>query len=284
MHSNDARTSLVQVERLMLELVVQGAGDAGTAAAHHLSAGGARVRARLALHAGRALQRPESECIAIAAACELLHNASLVHDDLQDRDQRRRGQAAVWHRYGDAVAICVGDLMLSAAYAALGGAGAAAAGLSIRMHRRVAEVIGGQCSDLALQGGISTSLEDYERIASGKSAPLLVLPLEMALMLAGREDAVGAAAAAGSLFAIGYQVADDLQDADQDAASRELNIVSVLSASGEAAPHDRARDLAILRFRQAHAAAAGLPSGSGGLLAIQASERAERLTRALEPA
>lgn len=284
MYSDNARSSLVQVERLMLELVVQDTGDAGMAAAHHLSAGGARIRARLALHAGRALGRPESECIAVAAACELLHNASLVHDDLQDRDKRRRGQAAVWHRHGDAVAICVGDLLLSAAYGALGRAGTEAAALSMRMHRRVGDVIRGQCSDLAWQGGANPSLENYERIASGKSAPLLVLPLELALTLAGRSDAVLAAAAAGSLFAIGYQIADDLQDADQDAASQELNIVSVLASAGETAPVDRARDLAILRFQQAHAAASALPSGSGALLAMQAADRGDRLSRVMEVA
>jgi geranylgeranyl pyrophosphate synthase len=284
MTSDYARTNLGQVERLMLQLVLQGTGEAGIAAAQHLSAGGARVRARLALHAGHALGRPESESIAVAAACELLHNASLVHDDLQDQDQQRRGQDAVWRRYGDAVAICVGDLLLSAAYGALAAMGADAAGLLVRMHRCIGEVIHGQCADLALQGGVKTTLENYERVASAKSAPLLVLPLEMALTLSGREEAVGAATAAGSLFAIGYQIADDLVDAIQDVINQELNIVSVLAASGEAAPHQRARDLAICRFRQAHAAAAMLPSGSGGLLAVQASEWVDRLTHALEPA
>lgn len=284
MNSDQARSSLGQVERLMFELVRHGTGDAGKAAAHHLSAGGARVRARLALHAADALGRPESEAIAIAAACELLHNASLVHDDLQDRDEQRRGQAAVWRKYGDAVAICVGDLLLSAAYGALGTVGASAASLSVRMHRRIAEVIHGQCADLALQGGAMTSLENYERIASAKSAPLLVLPLELALTLAGREEAVAAATQAGSLFAIGYQIADDLEDAHQDAMHEELNIVSVLAASGEAGPHERARDLAIRRFQQSHAAAAALPSGSGDLLAAQASQRIERLSHCLAPA
>lgn len=284
MSSDNTNCSLGQVEQLMLDLVLQGTGDAGKAAAHHLGAGGARVRARLALHAGRALGRPENESIAIAAACELLHNASLVHDDLQDRDEERRGQVAVWRRYGDAVAICVGDLLLSAAYGALGAVGANAAGLSVRMHRRIGEVIHGQCADLALQGGVKTTLENYERVASAKSAPLLVLPLELALALAGRDDAVGAATAAGSLFAIGYQIADDLEDAGQDAMHQELNIVSVLAASGEAEPHQRARELAIRRFRQAQSAAATLPSGSGELLAAQASQRVDRLRHALAPA
>jgi len=208
MVSKDATNDIGQVEQRMLELVRQSTGDAADAATYHLSAGGSRVRARLALHASAALGRPAHESIAVAAACELLHNASLVHDDLQDRDTERRGCEAVWRRYDDAIAVCTGDLMLSAAYAALADTGTAAASLMARMHRRVATVIRGQCEDLSLQGGTLESQAAYERVACGKSAPLLVLPLELALALAGRYGAIGTAERAGSLFAIGYQVAD----------------------------------------------------------------------------
>jgi geranylgeranyl pyrophosphate synthase len=274
MVSNDATPSIRQVEQRMLELVFPERGEAGAAAAHHLSAGGSRVRARLALHAGRALGLSPRDTIAIAAACELLHNASLVHDDLQDRDALRRGQDAVWRRHGDAVAICTGDLLLSAAYGALAGTGAAAGSLIARMHRRVAAVIHGQCEDLALQGGTLDALEAYERVACGKSAPLLILPLELALVLAGRYDAIALAEDAGTRFAIGYQMADALNE--------ELNIVAVLAAAGEARPRQAARELAVRRFDEARAAAASLPAGCGGLLAEQSRDRAGALAASLE--
>ncbi len=281
MYSFGATSSIKQVEQRMHELVSQGTGEAGKAAAHHLSAGGSRVRAHLALHASQSLQRSGREAIAVAAACELLHNASLVHDDLQDRDTHRRGQEAVWRRFGDAVAICAGDLLLSAAYGALAGTGTKAAALIARMHQRVGTVIGGQCDDLALQGGLPSSLRSYEHVASGKSAPLLILPLELALALAGREDAIATAVEACTLFAIGYQVADDLEDVERDALNEELNVVAVLAAAGEEDPQQYARDLAIRRFRQAHAAADALPMGCGGLLAAQALHRASSLSDAL---
>lgn len=277
MVSNDATPSIRQVEQRMLELVFPDMGEAASAAAQHLSAGGSRVRARLALHAGRALGLSPRDTIAIAAACELLHNASLVHDDLQDRDAQRRGQDAVWRRHGDAVAICTGDLLLSAAYGALAGTGAAAGSLIARMHRRVGAVIRGQCEDLALQGGRLGALPAYEQVASGKSAPLLILPLELALVLAGRYDAINIAEDAGTRFAIGYQVADDLDDVERDALNEELNIVAVLAAAGEAQPRQAARELAIRRFDEARAAAAALPGGSGGLLVEQSLKRAAAL-------
>lgn len=282
MHTDDATSKIRQVEQMMLGLLLHGTGEAGKAAAYHLSAGGSRVRALLALEAARALARPDREALAIAAACELLHNASLIHDDLQDRDVLRRGQDAVWRRYGDAAAICAGDLLLSAAYGALATTGAPAAALITRMHLRVAAVIRGQCDDIALQGSTLASLHRYEQVARAKSGPLLVLPIELALLLAGREDAIATAIEAGSLFAIGYQIADDLDDVQRDAINEELNIVAVLAAAGEAQPVARARALAIARFRQAYAAASALPSGCGALLAAQALQRSAALSVTLE--
>lgn len=278
MQSNDATSKLMQVEQRMRALVLSNTGEAGEAAALHLSAGGSRVRARLALHACAALGVGDDDAIAVAAACELLHNASLVHDDLQDRDPQRRGQDTVWRRHGDATAICVGDLLLSAAYGALAPTGAVAGLLISRMHARVGAVIRGQCDDLALQGDTLSSLEVYEHVARGKSGPLLILPLELALALAGRLDAVDLAVEAGSLFAIGYQAADDLEDVERDALNEELNVVAVMAARGEPQPHEAARALAIARFQQCLAAAVRLPQGSGELLAAQARRRAALLS------
>ena len=55
---------------------------------YHLKSGGQRMRARLALHASVALGLSQADAVSIAAAVELLHNASLIHDDLQDRDRK----------------------------------------------------------------------------------------------------------------------------------------------------------------------------------------------------
>jgi geranylgeranyl diphosphate synthase type II len=279
MHGDDATVHLKHVEQRMRDLVLLHPGPAADAAARHLSAGGSRVRAHLALHACRALAVPGDVATSIAAACELLHNASLVHDDLQDRDAQRRGQDAVWRAYGDATAICCGDLLLSAAYGALIGAGPSAGVLLQATHRRVSAVIRGQCHDLAQQGRRLACLDTYEQVAAGKSGPLLVLPLELALRVAGRDDAVELAEQAGALFAVGYQAADDLDDVERDAISEELNVVAVLAALGHSSPLDAARELAIDRFERCAAAAAGLPSGSGERLGAQALKRAALLAR-----
>ena len=76
--------------------------------------GGGRVRAKLGLEAAEILNLDDPGRLACACGPELLHNASLVHDDLQDRDETRRGHPAVWRRFGPAAAISIGDLMISA--------------------------------------------------------------------------------------------------------------------------------------------------------------------------
>ena len=133
---------------------VAGQASARGAAEYHLLSGGRRVRACMALSGGVALGLSEADCICIASSVELLHQASLVHDDLQDQDVSRRGQDAVWFRYGGNLAICTGDLLLSAAYATLCGISQPLLlpSLLSLLHERTSLAIDGQCADIAALG------------------------------------------------------------------------------------------------------------------------------------
>jgi geranylgeranyl diphosphate synthase type I len=126
-----ASTALMaEVEALMLALIR----DAAPAAAYrpgppgvladiaeqHLQTGGKRLRARLALAATAALGGSLQHGVLWAAACELSHNATLIHDDLQDGDVQRRGHPTTWVRHGAAQAINAGDLLLMLPFLALG--------------------------------------------------------------------------------------------------------------------------------------------------------------------
>lgn len=77
----------------------------------HLQSGGKRTRGRLALQPGISLGWLAHDAICLAAATELLHNASLVHDDVQDGDRSRHGQPSVWVKLDAPPAICAGDLL-----------------------------------------------------------------------------------------------------------------------------------------------------------------------------
>lgn len=266
-----------RLEQTMLKLLGANVSDthlampsgAALAAAYHLGSGGQRVRGRLALSAGLALGLSETDALCIAATAELLHNASLVHDDLQDRDALRHGQPAVWVKFGTNVAVCTGDLMLSAAYAALCGVRQLAmiARLLALVHERVANAIAGQCADLSTAEKSVFDVAGYKRIALAKSGALLSLPLELALVASGHgvwtEHALGAAEA----FSVGYQVVDDLADVERDSQTGALNIVSVLRHAGFGdGAYAQAQKMGLEHLDSAMARANELPYESGALL------------------
>ncbi len=243
--------------------------DAQLAAIYHLSSGGRRVRGRLAVQASLALGLSKDDALCIAAVAELLHNASLVHDDLQDKDTSRHGLPTVWAKFGSNVAICTGDLMLSAAYAALCGTSRTHVipSLLALVHERTALAIQGQCADLAARSQSVNRTNTYEKIVIAKSGALLSLPLELALLASGKHSGAGQARSAAEAFSLAYQVADDLADQQRDAQVNSLNIGHVLQAAGDntdavaCAYQYGARHIDI-----AIAAAQQLPSGAGALL------------------
>jgi geranylgeranyl pyrophosphate synthase len=147
----DVTTQLATVSQKMLSVAI-GSADPQLpicqAIIHHLRTPGLRVRSQIALHAADCLAVDARSALAMATCCELLHNASLIHDDLQDRDQLRRGTQAVWSMFGDGVALCAGDLLLSSAYAALAHVTDVAAipRLVAQTHAAVAQTIRGQAS------------------------------------------------------------------------------------------------------------------------------------------
>lgn len=238
------------------------------AIAHHFDSGGGRTRARIAIGTGNALHLEAADTVAIAAGAELLHNASLIHDDLQDMAEARRGAPSVWAKYGANIAICAGDLLVSAAYGALAsGSGAArAAELTPVMHDATTRVINGQAKDLAAQLSDVTDIDSYKDIARGKSGPLLALPVELALTTAGFPNHIPIAREAAELLAVAYQIADDLEDEEFDAGAPGggcLNAVAVLRRSGHDNPSEAARYEASLALRDAMRQAMYLPQESG---------------------
>ncbi len=284
-----AEVADLEVERLMLAAAEAGARpgsavDAACVAAvrYHLAEGGQRVRSRLALQAGSTLGLDASDAVRLAAAAELLHNASLVHDDVQDQEQMRRGRPAVWVAFGKDVAICVGDLLLSAAYGCLVGFSRPEVlpELLRCVHERTAQVIRGQCAELAARDRPVTSLAEYEQIVAGKSSALLSLPLELAFIAAGQTMWCSRIWEAARAFGVGYQMVDDLDDVAADAENQTLNVILVLEALR---PADDARAVVRRQARShlenAAALAAALPGGSGSLVVEYCSRLVLRLPR-----
>ncbi len=182
----------------------------------HLATGGKRLRARLALAALEALDQPRTAGVAWAAACELLHNATLVHDDLQDGDRVRRGHPTVWAVHGAAQAVNAGDLLLMLPYLALEHLDTPPGrrwtlARSIAGHATAA--VRGQAAEPALDPCGGAGWEEYRAVAEGKTGALFQLPVEGAALLAGRspEESRRLASAFRTLGVL-FQLQDDVLD------------------------------------------------------------------------
>lgn len=243
---------------------------------YHFEASGKQVRAQMTLSCARALGLGEEGALGLAASVECLHNASLVQDDLQDRTALRRGRDPVWKRYGSDTAICLTDLLLSAAYAVLAECPAEGsfAALVRRLHEAVSETLRGQMQDTgaeSLPEGRSAA-EACLQVAVAKSGPFFALALELPLIASGNGAYVPLANSAAMHFGMGYQAFDDLEDLEQD--EREGNVHNLVLAftrdGGERCPLERARETALYHLEQACLQSMALPRGCGAALCTEA--------------
>lgn len=149
--------------------------------------GGKQLRAGLLLLACEALGGGRAGLPA-AAAVELFHSMTLLHDDIMDRDRQRRGRPAAWTIWGEATAINAGDLLLTRAFAALADFGADPADSIRRMADACGAVIRGQQLDLQFESRKTISASEYEQMIALKTATLFGLALELGAVAAGRDS------------------------------------------------------------------------------------------------
>lgn len=222
---------LHEVEAIMLEVCSGSAFDRlSVITSEHLASGGKRLRARLALGAVEALGGQRDEATPWAASCELLHNATLLHDDVQDGDRVRRGSTATWVRHGLAQAINAGDLMLMLPYSVLDRLPTPDSVkwlLSRALARNAEHVARGQANELDMLQLGKLDWASYASATQGKTAALFGLPVEGAALLAGRSSTEAQRLAApfrsiGVLFQIQDDVLDLYGDKGRDVVGSDL--------------------------------------------------------------
>lgn len=177
------------------------------ASATHFNASGKLLRGCLALEACEEFGVDQDVAEQWAITVELLHNASLVHDDLCDRDTHRRGQKTVYRQYGEAVAICLGDYYLAKAYEHGARAGLSSVPL---ISTAIATLVGGQAGEFSTAG--YPDWETYHQLAVAKTAPLLSLPVLGASVIAGFQIDTSRAQAYFEHAAICFQIINDLNN------------------------------------------------------------------------
>ncbi|AHH20340.1 putative geranylgeranyl pyrophosphate synthase [Nocardia nova SH22a] len=173
---------------------------------------GKSVRSRLTMLAAHAAGGDESRAVPGAVAVELVHNFSLVHDDLMDRDATRRHRPTVWAVWGDAVAVLAGDAMLSLAHEVLLESGSPqAVAAALLVGRATQDLIRGQAADVDFESRNDVGLAECIRMADGKTAALLSASAAIGGILAEAPPAtVAALRTYGSEIGLAFQLVDDL--------------------------------------------------------------------------
>ncbi|MGY6588502.1 MAG: polyprenyl synthetase family protein [Wenzhouxiangella sp.] len=247
------------------------------ALAFHFAAQGSQKRMRLALATGSSLGLDTHCLLRIAASCEIIHNASLIHDDLQDRQTTRRYRQTLWQRFGPELAICAGDYLLSRAYSLLAETKRNPGELIIITHQAVARLIRGQCQDLEQRNQPSCGPARCRDIAIAKSADLIALPVDLCLVCADKTQHRQAVRSIAEALAVGYQAMDDIEDCAEDAETASPNLVNALARRWDN-PVERTRTIAKQSLERARQQASVLPQAVGSGLFELADELMAKLS------
>lgn len=207
---------LAKVELKMEQLLACREPLLSEVALHLIQGGGKRVRPAVALLVFKACGgRDVTDMIDVAIALELIHSATLLHDDIIDGGETRRGRPSAFQRYGLANTLVTGDFLFSKAFELCG-----------RFEERIVRWAADACVSLTegevMQGRFrrnpATTLDDYLEIIARKTASLFSQGARVAAHLAGM-DAHGTEAMGLCGFNIGmaFQIIDDILDVEGDA-------------------------------------------------------------------
>ena len=202
---------LADVEKVLDAVLPHARGDTLMGAARHLCMGGGGKRARpmLVRLFGDAAGAPYEHLVEVGVAAELIHSASLLHDDVVDAGMFRRGRPTVNARWGNIVAVMSGDLVLSTALSRL-------KRMDPRVtHEAIATVVDMTRSaivEVESRGDLALPPDRLRFIHEGKTGSLFGWCGTAAALLAGNDDAAQRFSVFGRRLGIAFQIADDIRD------------------------------------------------------------------------
>ncbi len=217
---------------------------------------GKRLRPGLCLLVAESLHGDWQPALPAAAALELVHNFSLIHDDIQDRSHLRRFRETVWAVWGEAQAINAGDAMLIIAEQALLEASLPpeiAVEALRRLNRTCRALCEGQYLDMRWEHETAISVEQYVEMIERKTARLFQCAAELGALSVGASNvAQRQCAAYGSALGMAFQVVDDLlgvwgpeaetgKTASLDIATRKKTLPVVLGLASPTPSPERER-------------------------------------------
>ncbi len=177
---------------------------------------GKRLRPQMVMRVATTEGAPVENALAAAVAVEIFHNYSLVHDDIEDRDELRHGRPTLWSAYGVARAINAGDAMCALSFLSLEHAAAHLDPLRVLqmlalLHEAHAVMCEGQSLDLYFESEGSVDLSDYYRMIECKTAQLFEASCRLGAHAAGcNETTIAGYGAVGRAYGMAFQIRDDV--------------------------------------------------------------------------
>ncbi len=191
--------------------------------AHHIvRSGGKRLRPCLTIACAKLLEYQGSRHINLAASVELIHTATLLHDDVVDESTMRRGLETANNIWSNQASVLVGDFLLSRAFQLM------VADESIAVLKLLSDasatISQGEVKQLMAAGDVNTSMETYFEIINAKTAVLFAAACEIAPIIAGAEHLRASFAEFGTHLGIAFQLVDDALDYCADTEDLGKNI------------------------------------------------------------
>lgn len=205
------RSGMDRVNQMILDRASSHVDLVPEVARYLIDAGGKRLRPMLTVAAAELCGRPNGEEVVYAAAVEFMHNATLLHDDVVDESDMRRGRLAARMVWGNQASVLVGDFLLGQAFMMMVDTGNLDA---LRVISKAATVIAeGEVFQLAKARDLATTEADYDAVIRAKTATLFEAATEVGA-IAGGADPAGRAALRDYGRELGYafQLVDDVLD------------------------------------------------------------------------
>lgn len=180
-------------------------------ASYLIAAGGKRIRPLLTLASTQILSGDMERAHKLSACVEFIHTATLLHDDVVDESLERRGQDAANLVFGNQASVLVGDFLFSRAFQLMTEDG------SLEVLRILSDasatIAEGEVLQLTTANNINTSIDDYIRVITSKTAALFAAACEVGPVIAGADKAIqNAMREYGMNMGIAFQIADDALD------------------------------------------------------------------------
>lgn len=208
-----AEEDLSRLEAALPRLCAGAPPTLGAAAEHLLVAGGKRLRALLTLLSARAAGG--SGGVALAVAAELAHAATLLHDDVIDEGDVRRGRPTSRLLWSNAASVLAGDFLLTRSLDLACGSGVP--GALEELIGVLRDLVAGEALQISLRGAVETTEADYRRVVEGKTASLFRWAARAGCRAGGGGVEMAASLGAyGWHVGIAFQLSDDALDFDAD--------------------------------------------------------------------